>query len=160
MVFARHSQVVGTFNVLRLAAERIARREPGPGGERGAIVNTASIAAFDGQAGQVSYAASKGAVVAMTLPVARDLAPLGIRLVTIAPGIFRTPMMAAATDELVASLEVRPRHPPPRRVAPSARAVRAGEHPVPAAAGRPRRIRRARRDDPDQHVPQRRGDTP
>ena len=91
--------VLGTFNVARLAAQRMAARQPDPAtGERGVIVNTASIAAFDGQAGQVAYAASKGAVVGMTLPMARDLAPLGIRVCTVAPGIFDTPMMAAAPD--------------------------------------------------------------
>ena len=96
--------LVGTFNVVRLAAEAMARNEPTEGGERGVIVNTASVAAFDGQIGQVAYAASKGGVVAMTLPVARELAALGIRVVAIAPGIFDTPMMAglpeAARDSL------------------------------------------------------------
>jgi NAD(P)-dependent dehydrogenase (short-subunit alcohol dehydrogenase family) len=87
--------LIGTFNVVRLVAEAMAKNEPtGADGERGVIVNTASVAAFDGQVGQVAYAASKGGVVAMTLPVARDLAPLGIRVVAIAPGIFDTPMMA------------------------------------------------------------------
>jgi NAD(P)-dependent dehydrogenase (short-subunit alcohol dehydrogenase family) len=96
--------LVGTFNVVRLAAETMAKNEPSGSGERGVIVNTASIAAFDGQIGQVAYAASKGGVVAMTLPVARELAALGIRVVAIAPGIFDTPMMAglpeAARDSL------------------------------------------------------------
>ena len=87
--------LIGTFNVVRLAAEAMAENEPtGPDGERGVIVNTASVAAFDGQVGQVAYSASKGGVVAMTLPIARDLAPLGIRVMAIAPGIFDTPMMA------------------------------------------------------------------
>jgi NAD(P)-dependent dehydrogenase (short-subunit alcohol dehydrogenase family) len=86
--------LVGTFNVVRLAAEAMARNEPTEGGERGVIVNTASVAAFDGQIGQVAYAASKGGVAAMTLPVARELARHGIRVVAIAPGIFDTPMLA------------------------------------------------------------------
>jgi NAD(P)-dependent dehydrogenase (short-subunit alcohol dehydrogenase family) len=86
--------LIGTFNVVRLAAEAMAGNEPTEDGERGVIVNTASVAAFDGQVGQVAYAASKGGVVAMTLPVARDLATLGIRVVAIAPGIFDTPMLA------------------------------------------------------------------
>merc|ERR1719197_1014373 len=95
---------MGSFNVGRLSAQRMAKREPGDSGQRGVIVNTASVAAFDGQAGQCAYSASKGAVVGMTLPMARDLAPLGIRVCAIAPGIFETPMMAAAPDELRASL--------------------------------------------------------
>jgi NAD(P)-dependent dehydrogenase (short-subunit alcohol dehydrogenase family) len=104
--FARVVEVnlVGTFNVVRLAAEVMARNEPAGSGERGVIVNTASVAAFDGQIGQVAYAASKGGVVAMTLPAARELATLGIRVLAIAPGIFDTPMMAglpeAARDSL------------------------------------------------------------
>ncbi len=86
--------LVGTFNMLRLAANAMMVEEPGADGERGVIVNTASVAAFDGQIGQAAYAASKGGVAAMTLPVARELARYGIRVVTIAPGIFETPMMA------------------------------------------------------------------
>jgi NAD(P)-dependent dehydrogenase (short-subunit alcohol dehydrogenase family) len=86
--------LVGTFNVIRLAAEAMARNEPTEGGERGVIINTASVAAFDGQIGQAAYAASKGGVGAMTLPVARELARHGIRVVAIAPGIFDTPMLA------------------------------------------------------------------
>ncbi len=94
-LFARTLEVnlVGTFNVARLAAARMSRNDPNEHGERGVIVNTASIAAFDGQVGQVSYAASKGGVVSMTLPIARDLAPAGIRCCTIAPGTFATPML-------------------------------------------------------------------
>ena len=80
--------------MIRLAAAAIAKEEPGEDGERGVIINTASIAAFDGQIGQAAYAASKGGVAALTLPVARELARSGIRVVTIAPGIFETPMMA------------------------------------------------------------------
>jgi NAD(P)-dependent dehydrogenase (short-subunit alcohol dehydrogenase family) len=105
--FARVVQVnlVGTFNVVRLAAEAMAKNEPtGADGERGVIVNTASVAAFDGQVGQVAYAASKGGVVAMTLPVARDLASIGIRVMAIAPGIFDTPMMAGLPESARESL--------------------------------------------------------
>ncbi|RIK43449.1 MAG: 3-hydroxyacyl-CoA dehydrogenase [Chloroflexi bacterium] len=87
--------LIGTFNVLRLAAAAMAGNEPDTNGERGVIVNTASIAAFDGQNGQVAYAAAKGGIVGMTLPAARDLAAYGIRVVTIAPGVFDTPLLAA-----------------------------------------------------------------
>jgi len=105
--------VVGSFNVARLAAQRMMQREPdAETGERGCIVQTASIAAFDGQAGQVAYSASKGAIVGMTLPMARDLAPLNIRVVTIAPGIFETPMMAGAPDALRESLCASVPYPP------------------------------------------------
>ncbi|MGY1857876.1 SDR family NAD(P)-dependent oxidoreductase [Modestobacter sp. SYSU DS0290] len=90
--------LVGTFNVLRLAAAAMARTEPGPDGERGVVVNTASIAAYDGQVGQVAYAASKGGIVGMTLPAARDLAAVGVRVVTIAPGIVDTPLLAALPE--------------------------------------------------------------
>jgi NAD(P)-dependent dehydrogenase (short-subunit alcohol dehydrogenase family) len=86
--------LIGTFNVLRLAAAEMAKNTPNEEGERGVIVNTASVAAFDGQIGQAAYSASKGGVVAMTLPIARDLASLGIRVVTIAPGTFDTPLLA------------------------------------------------------------------
>jgi len=96
--------LIGTFNVSRLAAEAIAENEPTEGGERGVIVNTASVAAFDGQIGQVAYAASKGGVVAMTLPLARELATLGIRVMTIAPGIFDTPMLAGLPEAARESL--------------------------------------------------------
>jgi NAD(P)-dependent dehydrogenase (short-subunit alcohol dehydrogenase family) len=96
--------LVGTFNVVRLAAEAMARNEPTEGGERGVIVNTASVAAFDGQIGQVAYAASKGGVAAMTLPVARELARHGIRVVAIAPGIFDTPMLAGLPEAARESL--------------------------------------------------------
>ena len=92
--------LVGTFNMIRLAAASIAQEEPNADGERGVIVNTASIAAFDGQIGQAAYAASKGGVAALTLPIARELARSGIRVVTIAPGIFETPMMAAFPQEV------------------------------------------------------------
>ena len=104
--FARTVQInlVGTFNMLRLAAAAMAQSEPDADGERGVIVNTASVAAFDGQIGQAGYAASKGGVVAMTLPIARELARSGIRVVTIAPGIFETPMMAAMSSEVQEAL--------------------------------------------------------
>ena len=92
--------LVGTFNMLRLAASVMVKGEADADGERGVIVNTASIAAFDGQIGQAAYAASKGGVVALTLPVARELARHGVRVVTIAPGIFETPMMAAMPQEV------------------------------------------------------------
>jgi NAD(P)-dependent dehydrogenase (short-subunit alcohol dehydrogenase family) len=95
--------LVGTFNVSRLAAARMAKQEP-EDGERGVIVNTASIAAFDGQIGQAAYSASKGGIVGMTLPVARDLARSGIRVVTIAPGIFETPMLVGMPPEIQESL--------------------------------------------------------
>ena len=91
--FVVRINLIGTFNVMRLAASAIAATDPLEDGERGVIVNTASIAAFDGQIGQISYSASKGGVVAMTLPAARDLAPAGIRVCTIAPGTFDTPML-------------------------------------------------------------------
>ena len=92
--------LTGTFNVLRLAAVEMGNNDPGEDGECGVIVNTASVAAFDGQIGQAGYSASKAGVVGMTLPIARDLARMGIRVNTIAPGIFDTPMMAMATDEV------------------------------------------------------------
>jgi NAD(P)-dependent dehydrogenase (short-subunit alcohol dehydrogenase family) len=91
--------LIGTFNVLRLAAAAIAAGEPDAEGERGAIVMTASIAAYDGQIGQTAYSASKGGVVGLTLPAARDLARLGIRVCTIAPGLFDTPLLAGVPDD-------------------------------------------------------------
>lgn len=96
--------LTGTFNVIRLAAMKMSVNVPSNDGERGVIVNTASVAAFDGQIGQAAYAASKAGVVGMTLPIARELAAYGIRNVTVAPGIFDTPMMATFTDEVRASL--------------------------------------------------------
>lgn len=97
--------LLGTFNVVRLAAAAMVKNEPlADDGERGVIVNTASVAAFDGQIGQAAYAASKGGVVAMTLPLARELAERGIRVATIAPGIFNTPMMASLPEPARASL--------------------------------------------------------
>ncbi len=96
--------LTGTFNVLRLSAAAIARSPEGPEGERGVIVNTASVAAFDGQIGQAAYSASKGGVVSMTLPASRELARFGIRVVTVAPGIFDTPLLAALPEAARASL--------------------------------------------------------
>lgn len=96
--------LIGTFNVLRLAAAAMSKTEPLEGGERGVIINTASVAAFDGQIGQVAYAASKAGVAGMTLPAARDLAPAGIRVVTLAPGIFDTPMLGALPEDKRAAL--------------------------------------------------------
>jgi NAD(P)-dependent dehydrogenase (short-subunit alcohol dehydrogenase family) len=96
--------LLGTINALRLAAAKMIGNQPNDDGERGVCVNTASVAAYDGQIGQVAYAASKGGVVALTLPVARELASKGIRVMTIAPGIFDTPMLAELSDEVRASL--------------------------------------------------------
>jgi NAD(P)-dependent dehydrogenase (short-subunit alcohol dehydrogenase family) len=96
--------LVGTFNVIRLAAAIMARSTAAASGERGVIINTASIAAFDGQIGQPAYAASKGGIVSLTLPVAREFAALGIRVVTIAPGIFDTPLLAALPEPARVSL--------------------------------------------------------
>jgi len=97
--------LVGTFNVLRLAAEKMSANEPDEEGERGVIINTASVAAFEGQVGQASYSASKGGVASMTLPVARELAEHGIRVVTIAPGVFDTPMFKHLPEEVRKRLE-------------------------------------------------------
>lgn len=102
--------LVGTFNVTRLAAERISRAEE-IDGERGVIINTASVAAFEGQIGQAAYSASKGGIVGMTLPIARDLSSLKIRVVTIAPGLFYTPLFAALPDEALESLGSQTPHP-------------------------------------------------
>jgi NAD(P)-dependent dehydrogenase (short-subunit alcohol dehydrogenase family) len=92
--------LIGTFNVLRLAAQAMLGNEPLEDGERGVVVCTASIAAFEGQIGQIAYSASKGGVAGMTLPAARDLAPAGVRVVTIAPGLFDTPLLASVPDEV------------------------------------------------------------
>ncbi|WP_309895709.1 3-hydroxyacyl-CoA dehydrogenase [Archangium sp.] len=104
--FARviHVNLVGTFNCIRLAAAHMSRNRPNAEGERGVIVNTSSTAAFDGQVGQVAYAASKAGIVGMTLPLARDLAELAIRVVTLAPGLFDTPMLAGLAEPVRASL--------------------------------------------------------
>jgi NAD(P)-dependent dehydrogenase (short-subunit alcohol dehydrogenase family) len=96
--------LVGTFNMIRLAATAMARQDALPNGERGVIVNTASVAAYDGQVGQAAYSASKGGVVGMTLPIARDLSRDGIRVMTIAPGIFETPMLMTMPQEVRDSL--------------------------------------------------------
>jgi NAD(P)-dependent dehydrogenase (short-subunit alcohol dehydrogenase family) len=96
--------LVGTFNMLRLAAAAMAKNEPTADGERGVIINTASVAAFEGQIGQAAYAASKGGVAALALPAARELARFGIRVVTIAPGVFETAMMSAAPEAVRQSL--------------------------------------------------------
>jgi NAD(P)-dependent dehydrogenase (short-subunit alcohol dehydrogenase family) len=110
--FTRIVQInlIGTFNVIRLAAERMVANEPG-GEERGVLVNTASVAAFDGQIGQAAYSASKGGVVGMTLPIARDLASARIRVVTIAPGLFDTPLLASLPADAKVSLGKQVPHP-------------------------------------------------
>ena len=114
--FTRVIQVnlIGTFNVIRLAAYRMSQAGPEEGnrdGERGVIVNTASVAAFDGQIGQAAYSASKGGIVGMTLPIARDLARLKIRVMTIAPGLFNTPLLGNLPDEAITSLGEQVPHP-------------------------------------------------
>ncbi len=96
--------LIGTFNAIRLAAHAMEKNDPNPHGERGVIVNTASVAAYDGQIGQAAYSASKGGIVGMTLPIARDLARSGIRVMTIAPGIFDTPLMSSLPEPARASL--------------------------------------------------------
>jgi len=96
--------LIGTFNVIRLAAAAMAANEPTSGGERGVIVNTASVAAFDGQIGQAAYSASKGGIVAMTLPIAREFARIGVRVMTIAPGTFETPLLGALPEAARLSL--------------------------------------------------------
>lgn len=102
--------LIGTFNVLRLAAAAMAQNEP-VAGERGVVVNTASVAAFDGQIGQVAYSSSKGGIVGMTLPAARDLSKVGIRVMTIAPGTFDTPLLAGLSEQIRASLAATIPHP-------------------------------------------------
>ena len=106
-LFARVIQVnlIGTFNVVRLAAQAMSENEPNEEGERGVIINTTSVATFEGQIGQAAYSASKGGVASMTLPIARELARLGIRVVAIAPGVFNTAMIAAAPDAVRDSLQ-------------------------------------------------------
>jgi NAD(P)-dependent dehydrogenase (short-subunit alcohol dehydrogenase family) len=112
--FTRAVQInlVGTYNVIRLAADAMGRNAPTAGGERGVLVNTASVAAFDGQIGQAAYAASKGGVVSLTLPLAREFARAGIRVVTIAPGIFDTPLLAGLPEPARASLAQQVPFPP------------------------------------------------
>ena len=130
--------LIGTFNVIRLAAARMVGNEPDASGERGAIVNTASIAAFDGQIGQAAYSASKGGVVGMTLPIARDLARHGIRVCTIAPGLFKTPLLMGLPEPALEAL--------------------GALDPVPAAARRARRVRAARVPHPREPDAERRDD--
>jgi 3-hydroxyacyl-CoA dehydrogenase / 3-hydroxy-2-methylbutyryl-CoA dehydrogenase len=97
--------LIGTFNVIRLAAAQMVNNQPNQEGERGVIINTASVAAFDGQIGQAAYSASKGGVVGMTLPIARDLAKSGIRVMTIAPGLIETPLFGSLSEQAKAALE-------------------------------------------------------
>src|SRR5204863_5201993 len=104
--------LIGHFNAIRLAAAIMAQNAPNAAGERGVIVNTASVAAFDGQIGQAAYSASKGGIVGMTLPIARDLAELGIRVCTIAPGIFDTPLLATLPEPARQSLAKQVPFPP------------------------------------------------
>jgi NAD(P)-dependent dehydrogenase (short-subunit alcohol dehydrogenase family) len=129
--------LVGPFNVMALAAEKIAETDPDEQGQRGVIINTASIAAYDGQVGQAAYSSSKGGIVGLNLPAARDLAQYGIRVNTIAPGIVETPMLATVSEEFRAGL--------------------AFGRAVPAAPGPPRRVRPARARDRRPRLPQRRG---
>ena len=112
--FSRVVQInlIGTFNVIRLAAAAMAKNEPTEGGERGVIVNTASVAAFDGQIGQAAYSASKGGIVGMTLPIAREFARLGVRVMTIAPGTFDTPLLAGLPEAARQSLAQQVPFPP------------------------------------------------
>jgi len=127
--FARviNINLIGTFNMIRLAADAMAKASPNAAGERGVIVNTASVAAFDGQIGQAAYSASKGGVVGMTLPIARDLSRNGIRVVTIAPGLFLTPMLLGlpkeAQDSLGKQVPFPPRLGKPEEYAQLARAI-------------------------------------
>ena len=104
--------LIGTFNMIRLGADAMAKAGPNAAGERGVIINTASVAAYDGQIGQAAYSASKGGVVGMTLPIARDLSSLGIRVCTIAPGLFLTPMMMGLSEEAQKSLGAQVPFPP------------------------------------------------
>jgi len=99
-----HINLIGTFNVIRLAAATMSKNEPNEAGERGVIVNTASVAAFDGQIGQAAYSASKGGIVGMTLPIAREFARVGVRVMTIAPGTFDTPLLAGLPEAARQSL--------------------------------------------------------
>ncbi len=118
---------IGTFNAIRIAADRMAKNDPDAEGERGVVINTASVAAFDGQIGQVAYSASKGAIVGMTLPIARDLASLGIRCLTIAPGLFDTPLLGGlpepARQALAANVQFPKRLGRPEEYAALARAI-------------------------------------
>ena len=107
-----HVNLVGTFNAIRLAGAAMSSNEPAIGGERGVIINTASVAAFDGQIGQAAYAASKGGIVAMTLPIAREFARIGVRVMTIAPGTFDTPLLGALPEAARQSLAQQVPFPP------------------------------------------------
>src|SRR4030095_1170235 len=104
--------LIGTFNVIRLAAAAMAKNDAAEAGERGVIVNTASVAAFDGQIGQAAYSASKGGIVGMTLPIAREFARMGVRVMTIAPGTFDTPLLAGLSAAPRASLAQQVPFPP------------------------------------------------
>jgi NAD(P)-dependent dehydrogenase (short-subunit alcohol dehydrogenase family) len=104
--------LIGTYNVVRFAADAMAKNSPSPDGERGVIVNTASVAAFDGQVGQAAYAASKGGIVSLTLPLAREFSRIGVRVVAIAPGIFDTPLMAGLPEAARQSLAQQVPFPP------------------------------------------------
>lgn len=119
--------LIGTFNVIRLAATQMAGQAPNASGERGVLINTASVAAFDGQIGQAAYSASKGGIVGMTLPIARDLARTGIRVVTIAPGLFDTPLLAGLPEDVKKVLGAQVPFPPrlgqPREYAALARHI-------------------------------------
>src|SRR3990167_5784596 len=134
--------LIGTFNMIRLAAEAMCKNDPEATGERGAMISTASVAAYDGQIGQAAYSASKGGVVGMTLPIARDLARNGIRNMTIAPGIFGTPMLFGIPHGSATPPRPPPPSPAPRPPGPAR--GRAPAPPVPpAAAGRPTAPRRS-----------------
>ena len=132
--------LIGTFNCIRLAAAHMAKNQPNEEGERGVVINTASVAAFDGQIGQAAYSASKGGIVGMTLPIARDLAELGIRVCTIAPGLFDTPLLAGLPEPARVSL--------------------GKQVPFPPRLGRPGRVRRAGRAHRRERHAQRRDDPP
>ena len=127
--------LVGTFNVLRLAAQAMESNAPDAEGERGIIINTASVAAFDGQIGQAAYSASKAGVAGLTLPAARELARFGIRVMTIAPGIFETPMVAAFTPELRQALAAQMPFPPRLGTAGRVRGAGRAHHRQPMLNG-------------------------
>jgi len=128
--------LIGTFNCIRLAAVHMAQNAPGADGERGVVINTASVAAFDGQIGQAAYSASKGGIVGMTLPIARDLAEQGIRVVTIAPGIFETPLLGTLPEPVRASLAKQVPF-PSRLGQPDEYAALGAAIPFPSRLGRP-----------------------
>ena len=128
--------LIGTFNVTRLAAAAIAQMEPGPDNERGVIINTASVAAFEGQIGQAAYSASKGGIVSMMLPMARELARFGIRIMTIAPGIFDTPLMAGLPENVRQSLGQQSPFPPRLGDQESTRIWRCTSSKIPCSMGK------------------------